>query len=306
MPCAFLFPGQGSQYVGMTKKIEQVYPLAREIFKRADEVLGFPLYALAREGEEEELTSTENAQPAILMVSVAWARFLLEVGVQPHSLSGHSLGEFSALVLSGAVNLEEGLWLVHRRGLLMKEATEEVPGGMLAIIGLHKEKVEEVAKKARSWGKIELANINSPEQIVLSGELLALQKAREIALENGARLVKFLPVSAPFHSSLMAKVAQRFSKELEKISLRDARLPVVLNANLQPTRDKEVIREALTFQINHPVNWVGVLKTLYLSGVKDMWELGPKAILTGLVKRTLKQVRVLSVEEDYQKETIGV
>lgn len=306
MTCAFLFPGQGSQYVGMTKKVERVYPLAREIFERADEVLGFPLYALTGEGKEEELTSTENAQPAILMVSVAWARFLLQEGVQPDFLSGHSLGEFSALVLSGALDLEDGLWLVHRRGLLMKEATAEIPGGMLAIIGLCKEKIEEVAKEACSFGKIELANINSPEQVVLSGELTALERAQEIAMGKGARLVKFLPVSAPFHSSMMAKVAQRFSKELEKISLRDARLPVVLNANLQPTTDKEVIREALTFQIDHPVNWVGILRTLHLLGVEDMWELGPKAVLTGLVKKTLPGIRALSVEEVYQKETVQV
>ncbi|MGB9833807.1 MAG: ACP S-malonyltransferase [bacterium] len=306
MTCAFLFPGQGSQYVGMTKKVERVYPLAREIFERADEVLGFPLYALTGEGKEEELTSTENAQPAILMVSVAWARFLLQEGVQPDFLSGHSLGEFSALVLSGALDLEEGLWLVHRRGLLMKEAMAEIPGGMLAIIGLCKEKIEEVAKEACSFGKIELANINSPEQVVLSGELTALERAQEIAMGKGARLVKFLPVSAPFHSSMMAKVAQRFSKELEKISLRDARLPVVLNANLQPTTDKEVIREALIFQIDHPVNWVGILRMLHLLGVEDMWELGPKAVLTGLVKKTLPGIRALSVEEVYQKETVQV
>lgn len=306
MTCAFLFPGQGSQYVGMTKKVERVYPLAREIFERADEVLGFPLYALTGEGKEEELTSTENAQPAILMVSVAWARFLLQEGVQPDFLSGHSLGEFSALVLSGALDLEDGLWLVHRRGLLMKEAMAEIPGGMLAIIGLCKEKIEEMVEEACSFGKIELANINSPEQVVLSGELTALQKAQEIAMGKGARFVKFLPVSAPFHSSMMAEVAQRFSKELEKISLRDARLPVVLNANLQPTRDKEVIREALIFQIDHPVNWVGILRTLHLLGVEDMWELGPKAVLTGLVKKTLPGIRALSVEEVYQKETVPV
>jgi [acyl-carrier-protein] S-malonyltransferase len=290
----------------MTKKVERVYPLAREIFERADEVLGFPLYALTGGGKEEELTSTENAQPAILMVSVAWARFLLQEGVQPDFLSGHSLGEFSALVLSGALDLEEGLWLVHRRGLLMQEAMAEIPGGMLAIIGLCKEKTEEVVEEACSFGKIELANINSPEQVVLSGELTALERAQEIAMGKGARLVKFLPVSAPFHSSMMAEVAQRFSKELEKISLRDARLPVVLNANLQPTKDKETIREALIFQINHPVNWVGILRTLHLLGVEEMWELGPKAVLTGLVKKTLPVIRALSVEELYQKETVQV
>jgi len=303
---AFLFPGQGSQYVGMTKRVERVYPLAREIFERADEVLGFPLYALTDKGREEELTSTENAQPAILMVSVAWAKFLMEEGIQPHFLCGHSLGEFSALVISGALEFEEGLWLVRRRGLLMQEATAEIPGGMLAIIGLCKEKTEEVAKEACSFGKIELANINSPEQVVLSGELTALERAQEIAMEKGARLVKFLPVSAPFHSSLMSKVAQRFSKELEKISLRDARLPVVLNASLQPTKDKEAIREALIFQINHAVNWVGILRTLHLSGAEEMWELGPKAVLTGLVKRTLPGIRALSVEEVYQKEMVQV
>ncbi|MGB9552812.1 MAG: ACP S-malonyltransferase [bacterium] len=306
MTRAFLFPGQGSQYVGMTKKVEQAYPLARAIFERADEVLGFPLSTLTEEGKEEELTSTENAQPAILMVSVAWAKFLMEEGIQPDFLSGHSLGEFSALVISGALDFEEGLWLVRRRGMLMKEAAQEVPGGMLAIMGLSIEKIEEVAGEARLHGKIELANINSPEQVVLSGELNALERAQKIAQGKGARLVKLLPVSAPFHSSMMAEVARRFSKELRKTSLRDARLPVVLNANLQPTRDKGVIREALIFQIDHPVNWVGILKKLHLLGIEDMYELGPKAVLTGLAKKTLPGIRALSVEEIYQKERVQV
>lgn len=304
MTYAFLFPGQGSQYVGMTKRVEQVYPLAREIFQRADEVLGFPLYALTKEGREEELTSTENAQPALLMVSVAWAHFLLQEGMQPEFLCGHSLGEFSALVISGVLDLEEGLWLVHRRGLLMKEATLERGGGMLAILGLPKERVKEVVEEASPWGVVEMANINSPEQVVLSGEPIALERAREIAQGKGARLVKPLPVSAPFHSSLMAGVAQCFRRELEKVSWRDARLPLVLNANLQPIRDKEAIREAIAFQINHPVDWVGVLRRLYLARVEEMWEVGPKTVLTGLTKRTLPQVRVWSVEEAYQKETI--
>ena len=294
MGIAFLFPGQGSQYVGMGKDFYEKFEIFRETFDEADEVLGFSISKLCFEGPEEELRKTYNTQPAILTMSVALNKMLNDDGIYPDIVAGHSLGEYSALVSAGVLNFEDAVILVRKRGEFMQEASPLGLGSMYAIVGLSREKVEEICNEARKFGVVEPANFNSEKQIVISGEVKALEKAGELAKEAGAKRVIPLSVSAPFHSSLMKDVGEKMKKEIEKVELHDARIPVIANYNARPLTKKEEILDALIKQIDNPVLWVDAMKVL--SGKVSMaLEVGPGKVLRGLMRDIDRNIKVMDV-----------
>ncbi len=305
MAVAFVFPGQGSQYPGMTEKVIAVYPEAEALFREADRTLDFGLYDLARQGSAEELMRTENAQPAILMVSVAWVNYLSKRGIRPDYVCGHSLGEFSALVIAGVLEFSEALWLVRRRGELMRDAAAVKGGGMVVMIGLAADTVQQIVRDAAAYGVIEVANWNSPDQLVLSGELEALAKAQEMARLAGARMVRSLPVSAPFHCSLMRTAAQRFQEDLSKLTFEDARIPVMVNVGLELLQDGERIQESLTRQMEHPVLWEACIRQLVDAHVDTFREVGPKSVLTALIRSISPAVDAEAVEKMAEGGEVG-
>src|SRR5215470_8541200 len=258
---AFVFPGQGSQYVGMGKQLFDTSPAARRIFEQADAILGFPLSTLCFEGPQEDLDDTFNAQPAILTVSIACLEALKErlgplgyLGA-PSLVAGHSMGEFTALVAAGVLDFEDALKLVRERGRLMKEQGEQRPGGMAAVIGLDEATLDAVVQEAQSEGVVAVANANSPGQTVLSGEIAALQRAMELAKERGARLVQRLAVSIASHSPLMQQAAQHFSELVNRINLRPPQVPLIANISAQALTTVDDLRAELSEQLTRPVQW---------------------------------------------------
>ncbi|MCE5177448.1 MAG: ACP S-malonyltransferase [Caldisericales bacterium] len=278
---AFLMPGQGSQYVGMLGKLD-AYPKAQQIISKVNGILGFDLVKLMNEGPIEQLTQTENTQPALVACSAAWLEIAKEKGLSCQFALGHSLGEYSALYAAGSIDLETALRLVRRRGELMRDATSKIPGTMGAIIGLPAEKVREICQEASKTGVCEMANFNSSGQIVVSGEVEAVKKAMELAKEAKARLARLLQVSAPFHSSMMDPVAEVFAKDLETANISDAKFSVVANVNAKPVQKASEIRENLTKQINSPVLWEKSILQVVAMGVDNFVEVGAKNVLTGL------------------------
>ncbi|HOU08841.1 MAG TPA: ACP S-malonyltransferase [Caldisericia bacterium] len=278
---AFLMPGQGSQYVGMLGKLD-AYPKAQQIISKVNGILGFDLVKLMKEGPIEELTQTENTQPALVACSAAWLEIAKEKGLSCQFALGHSLGEYSALYAAEAIDLETALRLVRRRGELMRDATSKIPGTMGAIIGLPAEKVKEICQEASKIGVCEMANFNSSGQIVVSGEVEAVKRAMELAKEAKARLARLLQVSAPFHSSMMDPVAELFAKDLQAANISDAKFPVVANVNAKPVQKTSEIRENLTKQINSPVLWEKSILQVVAMGVDNFVEVGAKNVLTGL------------------------
>ncbi len=278
---AFLMPGQGSQYVGMLGKLD-AYPKAQQIISKVNGILGFDLVKLMNEGPIEQLTQTENTQPALVACSAAWLEIAKEKGLSCQFALGHSLGEYSALYAAGSIDLETTLRLVRRRGELMRDATSKIPGTMGAIIGLPAEKVREICQEASKTGVCEMANFNSSGQIVVSGEVEAVKKAMELAKEAKARLARLLQVSAPFHSSMMDPVAEVFAKDLETANISDAKFSVVANVNAKPVQKASEIRENLTKQINSPVLWEKSILQVVAMGVDNFVEVGAKNVLTGL------------------------
>ena len=294
MKIAFLFPGQGSQYVGMGKDFYENFPVVKEIFDKADEVLGFSISRLCFEGPEEELKKTYNTQPAILTMSVGLNKILTNDGFVPDIVAGHSLGEYSALVAAGVLSFEDAVMLVRKRGEFMQEASPLGLGSMYAIVGLSREDVEEICKEAQKFGIVEPANFNSEKQIVISGEVKALEKAGELAKSKGAKRVIPLNVSAPFHSSLMKDVGEKMRKEIEKVELNDAKIPVIANYNAKPLIKKEEILEALIKQIDNPVLWVDSMKEL-AKRVNAAFEVGPGKVLRGLMRDIDRSVKVVDI-----------
>ena len=278
---AFLMPGQGSQYVGMLGKLD-AYPKAQQIISKVNGILGFDLVKLMKEGPIEELTQTENTQPALVACSAAWLEIAKEKGLSCQFALGHSLGEYSALYAAEAIDFETALRLVRRRGELMRDATSKIPGTMGAIIGLPAEKVKEICQEASKIGVCEMANFNSSGQIVVSGEVEAVKRAMELAKEAKARLARLLQVSAPFHSSMMDPVAELFAKDLQAANISDAKFPVVANVNAKPVQKTSEIRENLTKQINSPVLWEKSILQVVAMGVDNFVEVGAKNVLTGL------------------------
>lgn len=292
----FLMPGQGSQYVGMLSKLD-AFPAAKKIIGQVNDILGFDLVGLMANGPIEELTQTENTQPALVACSAAWLEVLKEKGVACSFALGHSLGEYSALYASGAIDLATALRLVRRRGELMRDATKEIPGTMGAIIGLPADKVKEICQQASELGVCEMANFNSSTQIVVSGAVPAVTKAMELAKEAKARLAKLLQVSAPFHSSMMNPVAQEFAKDLANATINDAAFPVIANVNAKPQQKADEIRENLKNQINSPVLWEKSIIQAVAMGVDDFLEVGAKNVLSGLNKQIVPNLSTSAIEE---------
>lgn len=300
---AFVFPGQGSQYVGMGKQLCEISSAAQHIFQRADEVLGFSLSNLCFEGPQEELDDTINAQPAIVTVSIACLeaineRFrMLGRGVVPVLVAGHSLGEFTALVAAGVLDFEDTLKLVRERGRIMKESGERHPGGMAAVIGLDPETLGALCNEAQSKGIVTLANDNSPGQTVLSGELAALQHAMMLAKERGAKMVQRLAVSIAAHSPLMQQAAQHFNETIKQFNLQPPQVPLLSNITAQALTSVDELRQELTDHLIRPVQWTRSVQTAVSAGVDTFVEVGPRQVLSGLIRRISRNVQSISLSD---------
>jgi [acyl-carrier-protein] S-malonyltransferase len=295
---AFLFPGQGSQKIGMGLSLCEAFPdLRASIFERADELLGFPLSVLCFHGPEEELTRTENAQPALLLVSVAALEALRRHGAQPDAVAGHSLGEYSALVAAGVLTFEDALRVVRRRGELMAKVGESTKGSMAAIIGLPPESVEAICRDAEAAGAVQVANYNAPAQSVISGDEPAVGRAATLARERGAARVQILNVSGAFHSRLMAPLSEEMAVVLGQISFHEPHVPVVANVTADFVRTPDEIRQALIDQVAGAVRWTDSLQRLAAEGITRFVEVGPGRVLSGLARRTLPSVEALTYEQ---------
>lgn len=281
----FVFPGQGSQAVGMGADLAAAFPVARSVFEEADEVLGWPLSRLMGEGPAEELTATENAQPALLTHSVAALRVLAELGVASQMVAGHSLGEWSACVAAGALAFPTALRLVRARGQFMAEAAQRHGGRMAAILGLEEAEVEAACAAAQEVGLVRIANLNAPGQVVVSGEEAAVDRACVLAQERGAKGAIRLKVSGPFHTPLMAEAQERLAEELAAAEVSDAKVPVVSNVDGQPRTSGAEIRQALIGQVTGTVRWRDCVQAMVADGVRQFAEVGPGAVLAGLLRR---------------------
>jgi len=292
---AFLFPGQGSQYVGMSQKIPDV-AFKDDLFDVATKIIGFDMYEFCEKGPHEKLSSTEITQPALFTISAIYDMLLKQKGIVPDIVAGHSLGEYSALFSAGVVDFEQGFMLVKKRGELMKYASLELPGGMLAVVGLSLSQVDEVINVAKNRGIIVVANYNTPEQFVLSGTKEALDYARDVAKEKGAKLVRSLDVSAAFHSPLMEPIVQEMSDFIDSMNFSLPKLPIVQNVTAQIPKTIYEIKENLKKQMKEPVKWLDSVYEIKKSGVDEYYEVGPRNILKGLVEKILPEVRVLTSE----------
>ncbi len=294
---AFIFPGQGAQYVGMGQELAARYPSARRVFDQAGEALGFDLAGLCFTGPNGLLEATSVTQPAVLTVSVAALEVLREHGLRPHVAAGLSLGEYTALVAAGSLDFSRAVRLVRERGRLMEEAVPGGQGAMAAIIGLHRDQVVEICRRAAGDQVLEPANVNSPDQVVISGYRPAVERAVSLATGMGARRAVMLPVSGPFHSRLLEPAGRRLAEILEEVEIREAAIPVVANVNASPVASPEEIRSALVWQVSSPVLWEDSVKRMIADGVECFVEVGPGRILTGFVKRISREAVAINVED---------
>lgn len=293
---AFIFPGQGSQQVGMGAELARAYPIANTVFQEADVALGRALSQLCFEGPEEALKQTENTQLAILTCSVATLRILKEFGITPNAVAGHSLGEYSALVAAGVLDFADALRLVHARASLMAEAAETQQGTMAAILGMETEQLQKLCDTAE--GTVNIANYNCPGQLVISGGVDAVNQVVSLAkVEIGERRCRLLPVSGAFHSPLMAPAQQKFGSVLDSVTLYPPKVDIVMNVTGEFVTDAENIRHLLFQQITQPVQWEKTLHTIEKTGVTHFIEVGPGKVLSGLVKRTLSESSAVNVED---------
>ena len=294
---AFLFPGQGSQEVGMGRALAERSPAAAAVWAEADAALGFALSTLCFEGPAADLALTVNTQPAVLTTSVAAAAALAERGVIPGLAAGHSLGEYSALVVAGALRFAEAVRLVRRRGEFMQEAVPVGAGAMAALLGVELATAEQVCAEAAQGEVVGVANINSPGQIVIAGHRTAVERAVTAAAARGGKKSVLLPVSAPFHCALMKPAADRLAVELERLAVSAPRVPVIRNVDGGVTRTADEVRPFLVKQVASPVLWTDCVERLAREGATGFLEVGPGRVLTGLLKRTLDGVRGFPVED---------
>jgi len=294
---AFLFPGQGSQYVGMGRELKENFKIAADVFAEADDALGEKLSQLCFEGPEDDLKLTMNTQPAILTVSVAALRVLQqESPITPELVAGHSLGEFSALVASGTISFADAVRIVRKRGTFMQEAVPVGVGGMAAILGMDTDAIETICKESAQGQFVAPANYNAPGQIVISGHVEAVKRAAEMAEATGAKRVALLAVSAPFHSALMKPAADRLGEALEDIEIGGLDVPVLSNVEADFYSSKEDVRRLLTRQVDHPVRWIEEMNRMMESGIENAIEVGPGKVLFGLMRKISRAVKMKNVE----------
>lgn len=297
MTTAFLFPGQGSQHAGMGKDLSDNFSIAKQVFEEANDALNFDLASLCFNGPEEDLKLTANTQPAILTASVAALKVLEEeTGIKPSFAAGHSLGEYSALVCAGALSFSDAVRTVRQRGTFMQEAVPVGTGAMAAILGLDPASLDTVCAEAAQGQVVSPANFNSDGQVVIAGHAEAVERAIELAKEKGAKRAMPLPVSAPFHCSLMVPAGERLAEVLAKISVGDMSLPVVTNVEAAPNQDAERVCELLVSQVSAPVRWQESIATMVALGVDRYIEIGPGKVLSGLVKRMAKGSTIQNVQ----------
>ncbi|HXE91776.1 MAG TPA: ACP S-malonyltransferase [Terriglobales bacterium] len=295
---AFLFPGQGSQQAGMGKDLAERYPVARRTFAEADDALGYALSTLCWEGPEEKLRMTEVTQPAILTVSVAALRVLAEKGVRPALVAGHSLGEYSAHVAAGTFSFADAVRTVRNRGRYMQEAVPAGKGAMAAVLGMPLAALQQVCEEAAHGEVVSPANINSPEQIVISGEKGAVERAAELARQRGAKRAVMLPVSAPFHCALMQPAQDRLAADLRALHFSTPAVPVVNNVDAALTTSSEAARDTLIRQVTGTVRWVGCIEALRGAGAELYVEVGPGKVLTGLLRQIDRALACVNVEDE--------
>jgi [acyl-carrier-protein] S-malonyltransferase len=295
---AFVFPGQASQYPGMGKELAEMYPSAKAVFDEADKALGFSISKMCFEGSEEDLKLTANTQPAILTCSIATYRVLEEKGLGPDFVAGHSLGEYSALVAAGSLKFADAVRLVRKRGSYMQEAVPAGKGAMAAIMGLSPAVVSDVCKRAAQGQVCAPANLNSPDQTVISGDADAIKRAVELASQAGAKRATILPVSAPFHSALMMPAQEKLEHELKKTHFDKLRVPLVTNVDADTIETGEQAREALVRQVTAAVHWEESVRLLIEEGVNTFVEVGPGKVLTGLLRQIERSVATLNVEDE--------
>lgn len=296
MSLAFVFPGQGSQQVGMGRALAESFAESREVFAEADAALGFPLSRLCFEGPESELQLTANTQPAILAASIAALRPLVARGVRPDWVAGHSLGEYSALVAASSLSLADALRTVRRRGQYMQEAVPVGTGAMAAILGLDLASIQAACREAAQGETVSPANVNSPGQVVIAGHAAAVERASALCKEKGAKRAVPLPVSAPFHCALMQPAQERLAPELAALAFSDPAPPLVNNVDAEVVREAAACRAGLVRQVSGTVRWQESVERLVREGVTSFVEVGPGSVLSGLVRKIAKGARVLNVD----------
>ncbi|MEJ2698596.1 MAG: ACP S-malonyltransferase [Desulfuromonadales bacterium] len=295
---AFVFPGQGSQYPGMGKDLADNFPIARHIFEEASDALGLDMAELCFRGSEEDLKLTANTQPAILTHSIAALRVVQEeTGLKPSYAAGHSLGEYSALVCAGAFSFADAVRTVRLRGTFMQEAVPVGKGAMAAVLGLQRDAIEDMCREAAQGEIVSPANFNSPGQVVIAGHTSAVERAIELAKGLGAKRALALPVSAPFHCSLMTPAGDRLREVLEKLAIAPLELPVVTNVEALPNDQSEKVLDLLVRQVSAPVRWDESVEKMAELGVERFIEIGPGKVLSGLIKRIVKGTAVQNVED---------
>ena len=302
MSLGFIFPGQGSQSVGMLSSMADAFPVVQQTFAAASDVLGYDLWQLVQNGPEDKLNETQNTQPALLTASIAvWRVWNEKGGARPDVMAGHSLGEYSALVCAGALKFEDAVKLVSQRGAFMQEAVPAGQGAMAAILGLSDEQVKSACHDAAQGKVVSAVNFNAPGQVVIAGESSAIDRAINLCKEAGAKRAIKLAVSAPSHCALMEPAAERLMGELQSVAINSPEIPVMNNVDVASETDADKIRDALKRQLCNPVRWVETINKMHANGVDRLIECGPGKVLTGLNKRIQKSMNVMPI---YSPESI--